>query len=133
MATFGGYKVTINGNNFGESGSVLWNGKTSVVNGGKVVRTDASGITMDNTKILCQSGCTARSFEEPCGTTFCTGCRYAIQSFCALGTNDNICQLCTDNTNTVQYSETCVDAIYAVLGQCEDPNNAGEYIVNEEK
>ena len=37
----------------------------TVANAGKVIRTDASRITPENTKILCQSGCTSKSFAEP--------------------------------------------------------------------
>ena len=119
-ATFGGYKMTITGTNFGESGMLLWNGKTTVANAGKVIRTDASRITPENTKILCQSGCTSKSFAEPCSTTFCTGCRYAIQSFCALGVNDRLCQECMQS-NEVNFVSGCVDSVHAVLAQCQDP------------
>ena len=100
--------MTITGTNFGESGTLLWNGKMTVANAGKVIRTDASRITPENTKILCQSGCTSKSFAEPCSTTFCTGCRYAIQSFCALGVNDRLCQECMQS-NEVNFVSGCVD------------------------
>jgi hypothetical protein len=125
LATHGGYKVKLFGTNFGESGKVLWDGNSSVINGGKVVRSKSSGISLENKQIVCNSGCTAQLFDEPCSTTFCTGCKYAIKAFCNLGTGDKVCQECLSNVNGTMFVENCIDAVSAVLGQCEDQDNKG--------
>ena len=122
-STFGGHLVTVVGNNFGDQGIVYWNDAKVIPDVGAVPRTVSSGITVDGNKIICASGCTFKSFHEPCADTFCTACKYAIKSLCSIESHSIVCKTCMSglgSTSEVTYANNgCETAVYGILGTCQ--------------